>query len=101
MIEDYLKKLQELQLNTLNTLVNIDIQTRYEIGDKEPWLCITVTIEGYHTQAFKVVPVESVYLAEQMYGRMDEDEEEREAHQAAVYAKIEKFVKDKLEALNK
>lgn len=101
MIEDYLKKLQELQLDTLNTLVNIDIKTRYDTKDKYPWLSVTVSIEGYHTQAFKVVPIEFVHFSDQMYGGMHKDEKAREAHQAAVYAKIEKFVKDKLEELNK
>lgn len=101
MIKDYLKKLQQLQLDTINTLVNISICTHYDIKEKYPWLDITVTIEGYHTQAFKVVPIESVYMHEQMYDSMYKTKKENEEHQAAVYAKIEKFVNKELEALNK
>ena len=101
MIQDYLKKLQQLQLDTIDTLVNIDICTHYDIAAKHPWLSITVTIEGYHTQAFKVVPSEFVYMSEQMYDGMKNTEKETEEHQADVYARIEKFVNEKLEALKK
>lgn len=101
MIEDYLKKLQELQRDTLNTGINIYIATRYDYENKYPWLSVTVTLEGWTSDAFKSIPYDMKYLAAQMYGRMHEDEKDREAHQAAVYARIEKFVKDKLEALNK
>lgn len=100
MIQDYLKKLHQLQLDTLDTLVNLTIDTNYDTERKYPWLAITVTVEGYHKPIYKLVPTECVYLNEQMYGGMYKTEKENEEHQAAVYAKIENFVKDKLQKLN-
>lgn len=100
MIQDYLKKLHQLQLDTLDTLVNLTIDTNFDTEHNYPWLTITVTIQGYHEKAFNVVPKEYVYLNVQMYGGMHKTEEENEEHQAAVYAKIENFVKDKLQKLN-
>ena len=99
MIQDYLKKLHQLQLDTLDTLVNLTIDTNYDTEHNYPWLTITVTVEGYHKPIYKLVPTEYVYLNKQMYGGMYNTEEENEEHQAAVYAQIENFVKDKLKKL--
>lgn len=45
-IYDYLLKLQELQRDTIETNVNVEISTRIdEIG---PWLCVVVTTEGWY-----------------------------------------------------
>ena len=91
MIENYLKKLQELQRDTLSSGIYIDIENRYDSEENYPWLVITVKTAGWANDTDK-----GGYLTTHMYGNMYKDEAKNERHQAEVYAKVEAFVKSRL-----
>lgn len=91
MIENYLKKLQELQRDALNSGIFIEIENRYDSENNYPWLVITAKTAGWSDDTDK-----DGYLNVQMYGNMYNDEVKNEHHQAEVYAKVETFVKSRL-----
>ncbi len=91
MIENYLKKLQELQRDALNSGIFIEIENRYDSENNYPWLVITAKTAGWSDDTDK-----DGYLNIQMYGNMYNDEVKNEHHQAEVYAKVETFVKSRL-----
>ncbi len=91
MIQDYLKKLQQLQLETINSGIIIDIKTLYDREENYPWLVISVFTDAAGTDLDK-----DNYLSVHMYGDMYKDDAENERHQAEVYAKVETFVKGHL-----
>ena len=47
-IYNALTKLQEIQRDTLNTNINIDIEPRFEYDTKTPWLSVTASTESWY-----------------------------------------------------
>lgn len=93
MIENYLKKLQELQSKTLGTPVRFWLHTHFDDDAKEPFLCITVMGPEWGKESESD---DSQYLSTHLYQWNESSEEENEASQAKVYASIEAFVNNLL-----
>lgn len=91
MIENYLKKLQELQCKTLGTPVHFWLRTHFDDDSKEPFLCITIMGPGWCDESDN-----SQYLDIRLYQWSESTEEENETSQAKVYANIEAFVNNLL-----
>lgn len=89
MIENYLKKLQALQLRTVGTPVCMQIQTRWDKEGNEPWLAITVYHEDWLTSDGEK---EDLYLATTMHEYKDDTFREVEAHMSQVYDTVKEFV---------
>lgn len=89
MIENYLKKLQELQLKTVGTPVCIQIQTRWDKEGSEPWLSITVYHEDWLDSDGEKV---ELYLATTMHEYKDDTLKEVEAHMSGRYDAVKEFV---------
>jgi hypothetical protein len=89
MIENYLKKLQELQRDAINSGVTIEIKNYYDKEDNYPWLAVTAYFDcgdGEFTEGRN-------YTSVHLYGNMYKDEKDNEEKQAEAYAKIENLVK--------
>jgi len=89
MIEEYLRKLQRLQATTLGTPVYMQIETRWDNKDKEPWLVITLIHQKWVEGDGKD---DTLYLSVHMYQRAYYTQEENEASQAIVYERIKSYV---------
>lgn len=89
MIEKYLRKLQQLQLRTLGTPVSMQVQTRWDRGDSEPWLVITVYHEDWVAHDGRD---DDLYLAAQLYQRGYCTQKENNEQQLAAFNSIKEFV---------
>lgn len=90
MIENYLKKLQALQLRTMGTQVCMQIQNRWDKEAGEPWLAITV----YH-EDWLDADDDDLYLRTSISGWSDIDDYtlgETEARNLRCYNSVEAFV---------
>lgn len=92
MIENYLKKLQELQLRTMGTQVCMMIQNRWDKEAGEPWLAITV----YHEDWLDADDDDDdLYLRTSIYEWCDIGDytlEETEVRNLRCYNSVEAFV---------
>lgn len=96
MFDIYLKKLQELQLKTLDTPVNIEIATKYDEEDHYPWAAITVTTQRWYTET----KYNGEYLAIHIYSNMYGSDERNEKHLEIAYEKISRFVEELLKNID-
>lgn len=89
MIENYLRKLQELQLRTVGTPVCMQVQTRWDKEGSEPWLTILV----YHEEWLESDGErDDLYLSTQMHERKDDTLREVESYMSLHYDTVKEFV---------
>lgn len=83
-MKDYLLKLQELQRDTFETKVNVEITPR--VDAKGPWICGYATVEGY-TEIEDEAELEKRQHSFAFYNFHTEKERQK------IYNKIVEFIK--------